>query len=55
MIATRPSLNGLPTSAKKTGWELPPGEFTGPAMSELLVDPATPLIIAVHTGQQVDR
>ena len=31
------------------------GEFTGPTMSELLVDPATPLIIAVHTGQQVDR
>ena len=24
MIATHPSLNGLPTSAKKTGSELPP-------------------------------
>ena len=31
------------------------GEFTSPTMSELLVDPATPLVIAVHTGQQVDR
>ena len=30
-------------------------EYTGPTMSELLVDPATPLVIAVHTGQQVDQ
>ena len=63
MIATHPSLNGLPTIAKKTGWELPPrvalvwsiGESTSPTMSELLVDPATPLVVAVHTGQQADR
>ena len=30
------------------------GTSTVPTMLELLVDPATPLVIAVHTGQQVD-
>ena len=53
MIATYPSLNGLPTSAKKTGWELPPRVPLAWPMEEgsllvRLVDPATPLIIAIH-------
>ena len=56
MIATHPPLNGLPTSAKKNGWhDKWEREFIGLTMSELLVGPATLLVIAVHTGQQVDR
>ena len=30
------------------------GEFTCPTMSELAVDPAGPLVMAVNTGQPVD-
>ena len=30
------------------------GEFTGPTMLELLVDLDAPIVMAVHTGQQVD-
>ena len=30
------------------------GEFTSPTMSELPVDPATPPVMAVNTGQPVD-